>query len=168
MTENFVHGCCWYIENRPKPGSVGKLYPGIEARLRNDGEICFKSDTMMAGYYKNPEQTATELIDGWYHTGDHGKDLPLLLTNLSEGGSKLTREALESELLLALEAINCKLPRHKQISHVFIISKEWTIEDGLHSPTIKIRRKAIAARFTSWVDTNLGLKVIGWKSAIYE
>jgi acyl-CoA synthetase (AMP-forming)/AMP-acid ligase II len=37
------------------------------------GEITLKGDNIMAGYYKNPRETAKTLIDGWLHTGDLGK-----------------------------------------------------------------------------------------------
>ncbi|MBO4862927.1 MAG: AMP-binding protein [Eubacterium sp.] len=55
-----------------KDGSVGHLVPGIEVKTTEEGEIAFKGDLIMKGYYKNPEATADALVDGWYHTGDLG------------------------------------------------------------------------------------------------
>ena len=37
------------------------------------GEICVKGDTVMLGYYKDPEQTEKVMHDGWFYTGDYGK-----------------------------------------------------------------------------------------------
>ena len=53
-----------------KPGSVGLPCIGVEAKLSEVGELCLRSDFLMAGYYDNPEATAEALQDGWYHTGD--------------------------------------------------------------------------------------------------
>lgn len=61
--------------------SVGRLLPGIEARIVDDrrrevplgqvGELAIRMSTPMLGYYKAPELTAATLDpDGWYYTGD--------------------------------------------------------------------------------------------------
>ena len=36
------------------------------------GEICFKGDNVMMGYYHNQEATDKVLVDGWFHSGDLG------------------------------------------------------------------------------------------------
>ncbi len=54
-----------------KIGSVGKLIPNTEARIK-DGEIQIKSPSVMLGYYKNPEATAEAFDEGWLKTGDLG------------------------------------------------------------------------------------------------
>ena len=62
--------------NRPganKIGSVGQAWPGVQVRLADDGEILVKGPNVFMGYYKNPEATASDLVDGWLHTGDLGE-----------------------------------------------------------------------------------------------
>ena len=47
--------------NRPdafKFGTVGKPLPGVEIRIAEDGEILLRSNTVFAGYYRDPEATA--------------------------------------------------------------------------------------------------------------
>ena len=53
------------------PFSIGKVLPGIEVKITDQGELCTRSDCVMMGYYKNDEATQ-EIIDedGWLHTGD--------------------------------------------------------------------------------------------------
>lgn len=56
-----------------KVGCVGSLVDSIELKIAEDGEICVKGDSVMVGYYKNPEATAEAVDkDGWFHTGDIG------------------------------------------------------------------------------------------------
>ena len=60
--------------NEIVPGSAGKILPGVEVKISEDGEILARGRNVMAGYYKRPEATA-ETIDneGWIHTGDLGE-----------------------------------------------------------------------------------------------
>jgi len=66
-----------------RPGSTGKVIPGVQVRLvnfetgeecktREVGKIFVKGDSVMKGYYDDPELTADALADGWYNTGDMG------------------------------------------------------------------------------------------------
>jgi len=50
--------------------SVGRPALGTEVRVTGEGELLVRSDCMFSGYHKNPEKTATTLINGWCHTGD--------------------------------------------------------------------------------------------------
>ncbi|WP_308315596.1 AMP-binding protein [Streptomyces sp. ISL-100] len=62
--------------------SVGQVLPSVEVAVMDSsgrhlpagevGEICVRSPTVMAGYWKRPELTAEVLRDGWLHTGDVG------------------------------------------------------------------------------------------------
>lgn len=61
-------------ENRP--GSCGKCVSNMEIKVDSDdpehipGELLVKGANVMLGYYKNPEETATAIRNGWLYTGD--------------------------------------------------------------------------------------------------
>jgi acyl-CoA synthetase (AMP-forming)/AMP-acid ligase II len=45
---------------------------GTEVRVAEDGELLVRSNTVMEGYWQQPEETAAALEGGWFHTGDGG------------------------------------------------------------------------------------------------
>lgn len=72
MTENLAYG----FIGRPganKSGTVGQAMPDNGFKLSEEGEILFKSPTLMAGYYKDEEKSKEAMTDdGYYRTGDLG------------------------------------------------------------------------------------------------
>src|SRR6266545_3277665 len=52
--------------------TVGPPIPGVEIKLSERGEVLIRTEGLFSGYYKNPEQSAVALKDGWFHTGDAG------------------------------------------------------------------------------------------------
>ncbi len=63
--------------------SCGRVVPGVRIELHEEngamvapgevGEIWVRSEKVMAGYWRNPDQTADALVDGWLRTGDLGR-----------------------------------------------------------------------------------------------
>lgn len=214
MSETCGIGTLWSSDEMPIPGTVGVPVADVEMKISEEGEICFKTGALMAGYYKNPEKTAEVIVDGWYHTGDrghvgddgyvrvtgrigevfkttkgkfihpsgiendfgvipelgqlmvfgHGKDQPLLLTNLSDFGLPKTREELQQIIEQALSTINKELPPHERVSQVFVSGNEWTIDSALLTPTMKIKRRTVEDHYTDWVEANINTTSVVWES----
>lgn len=67
-------------ERERRPGTVGFSVPGCEVRVvdadMNDaepgqtGQIVVRGDSVMRGYWKQPERTEEAFEDGWFLTGD--------------------------------------------------------------------------------------------------
>ncbi len=171
--------------DRPKAGSVGKMFPCYEAKLAEDGELLLKSPCLFQGYYKDPEATRAVLRDGWLYTGDiaevdgegyyyiTGRKKELIV---SSNGKKiypariealLKREPAISQVLLvgdklpfvtalvtvhqpskesnaavaqAVKTTNRELASFEQIRKFKILDRDFSIERGELTPTMKIRR----------------------------
>jgi len=68
------------------------------------------------------------------------------------------RETLEQELVAQMERVNADLDPHERLGFAVVLSDPWTIESGLLTPTMKIRRNAIEARYADRVEGWFGAK----------
>lgn len=89
-------------------GTIGKVVPGIEVRIAEDGEIQTRGLNNFQGYWRNNEKTAeTFTQDGWLRTGDVGRideDGYVTITGrlkdiiITAGGKNITPAEIESRM----------------------------------------------------------------------
>jgi long-chain acyl-CoA synthetase len=114
----FHHADIQHPRHEARLASVGVAHSGMQIRIGDPsgqplaageaGEILVKGDTVMAGYWNNPEASAQSLKDGWLLTGDLGvldDDGFLTLKDRSKdliisGGSNIYPREIEEVLLL--------------------------------------------------------------------
>jgi len=70
------------LDGTRKPGSIGLPIPNVEVSIQNEsgqflgpnqiGEVCVKGGNVMMGYWKQPEETAKAMRQGWLLSGDIG------------------------------------------------------------------------------------------------
>ncbi len=84
-----------------------------------------------------------------------GSGMPgaMAICTLSETAQRQNKDILAVELEKMLTAINKTVEHHEQVSKLIIVSEEWTINNGLLTPTLKIKRKMIDAFFGGHYDT---------------
>lgn len=100
-----------------RASSCGRPFTGIAVRVVDStgeplppgqrGEVVVRGDTVMSGYWGNPEATARTLAGGWLHTGDIGhfdSNGYLFLTDRSKdviitGGTNVYPREVEEVLL---------------------------------------------------------------------
>lgn len=202
LTENFAYGCINRHNARLK-GSVGVGLPEGEIKITDEGEIWFRSQAVMQGYYKEPEKTEEVLTaDGYLKTGDRGsidsngflkitgrvKEIfktskgkyvapapiesllsenthieqlcvmgsglpqPVAVCVLAEGAKQRNQQDLEQDFKATLEQVNSKLEAHERMKQLIVVDTPWTIEEGLMTPTMKIKRHLIEEKYKTFVD----------------
>ena len=62
---------------------------------------------------------------------------------LSDIGKGKTKGEIKSFMSSYLEKINSKLPGYQRISTFVVVKNPWTVENGLTTPTMKIKRNLI-------------------------
>lgn len=126
--------------------SVGVTQTPVEIRVANErgealpageiGEVLVRGDTVMAGYWRNPDATAQALRDGWLWTGDVGcldDDGFLTLKDRSKdllisGGSNIYPREVEEVLLTAagvseVAVVGAPDPEWGEVVVAFVVAK---------------------------------------------
>ena len=204
-------------KERYRFGTVGPALPGFELRLAEDGELLVRSETVFAGYFKEPEATAEVLgADGWLRTGDIASidaDGFVTITDrkkdilVTAGGKNIAPQNLENDLktsrfvsqaivvgdrrpfpaaLITLdpveiekwaaeqgidgdvaalagdarvhelvagivEEVNAERSRYEQIKRFAILPRDFEMDRGEVTPTLKLRRRIVLDHFADEV-----------------
>ena len=235
LTETTAGATLNYWNENNKIGSVGKVFPNTDIKVAEDGELLLRGANIMKGYYKNPEATSQDIVDGWFHTGDVGKvdddgfvfitgrkkeiyvsssgkniaplvieetmksiplvsqcflvgdrrkycsalftlDVSVILRDkinvdiakipkdpaqqikmLEEHSYKLSdftdNNEVFSELEKEVNKLNNEFSNPEQIKKFSILPRDFTIDDGELTPTLKIRRKQINENWASEIES---------------
>ena len=74
-------------------------------------------------------------------------DQPLALIELSPAAREQSREQVTADLQQTLQQLNAQLQAHERVSHFVLVREAWTVDNGCMTPTMKIRRNVLEARF---------------------
>jgi long-chain acyl-CoA synthetase len=207
--------------NRPdryRFGTVGPALPGFEVKTDDDGELLIRSETVFAGYLKDPDATAQVLMpDGWLRSGDIGaidEDGFISITDrkkdilVTAGGKNVAPQNIENDLktskyvsqalvvgdrkpyvaaLITLDEVelgkwaaeqgvegdlsslsrdervhalvqsvvddaNRERSRYEQVKRFTILPRDFTMEHGEVTPTLKLRRRAVSEHFQGEIE----------------
>nr|WP_294906227.1 AMP-binding protein [uncultured Lacibacter sp.] len=68
---------------------------------------------------------------------------PIALVTLSELGKQKTKEQLIESLSSTLATVNSTLEHHEQVAKAVIMKENWSMENGLLTPTMKVKRNQV-------------------------
>ena len=112
---------------KTKTSSIGKAIPGVKLRVVNaegedvdineEGELLASGDNIMLGYYKDEEETAKTIVNGWLHTGDiatKDEDGYIYLVArkkeiIKVGGKRVSPKEIEEVILSLPEVVDCTI-----------------------------------------------------------
>ena len=121
--------------HRIKVDTVGPIFPGVEVKLADDGEILVRGENLMIGYWNNDDATNETIKDNWLYTGDIGEfdqDGYLKITDrkkdiiVSLGGDNIAPSKIENLLTLSAEIEQvCVFGEQKNyIAALIVVNKE--------------------------------------------
>lgn len=76
-----------------------------------------------------------------------GLPQPVALVVLGEEGTNQPQLTQETRLQSTLNALNSTLESHQKVDRIIVMPEEWTIDSGLLTPTLKIKRHVLEARY---------------------
>ncbi len=197
-------------------GTVGRIIPGLDCKMADDGEILLKGPMVFGGYLNLEDRTNESFDeDGYFHTGDigqldadgylkitdrkksliktaggkyvvparlqmfvkeepsvgqvyvHGDNRPYaiaLITLDEREGPRLAEELgcsidelpshpdIIRRMDEAVARANTKLASFEQIKHHAVLPKDFSIEEGTLTATMKLKRKVVAEMYADVID----------------
>ncbi len=129
-------------QRAPVPSTVGPLLPDIDCRILGEdgrvlprgrkGVLWVKSEQIMKGYYKRPEDTAAVVVGGWLNTGD-------LAVQTHAGELRILGRVKDTIVLLGGEnvepnPIEEKLTQSEYIDQAMVVGQDQKFLGALISP----------------------------------
>lgn len=88
---------------------------------------------------------------------------PLALTVLSAAGKAKSKEAIIESLSASLREVNAELESYEKIEKAVIMQGEWTVPNGLMTPTMKVKRNEVekihVPKYPGWYHTKDGVVI---------
>ena len=136
----------------------GWLYTGDRGRIDDEGNLYITGrvkDTFKTNTGEFVEPGKIEALFGDVTEFEqmclvgYGIAAPILLAVPSEGANSIDKDTLKQQLSNKLELVNKNLVSYRKVSTIVIMKEAWSPENGLCTPTLKIKRVKIDEKFMS-------------------
>lgn len=146
-----------YLRTGDKGEIDGEGYVRITGRLKD----IFKT---AKGKYVTPVPIESSLMENSSVeqvcvTGSSLKQ-PIALLVLSEDAKKLDKSELTASLQATLDEVNAKLESHQTLDRLLVVDEEWTIDNDLLTPTLKVKRHVLEKKYHEVINSSYKDKVV--------
>ena len=151
----------------------GWLYTGDVGEVDSDGFL--RITGRVKEMYKSPkgEYIAPAQIEFGFAGNNHieqvcvtGQQLPqpIALIVLSETARHTDRQTVAQGLQQTLDALNERVHNYERVRKLIVMKEPWTVENDLMTPTMKMKRNVIDARYSTQYEPWFGREeVIVWE-----
>ncbi|WP_421157719.1 AMP-binding protein [Aeromonas dhakensis] len=94
----------------------------------------------------------------------YGMPQPVALVQLAEHAMKGDRSQVNAQLEAARNRVNEQLESHAKIRGILVVKSPWNIENGVLTPTMKIRRHLLEQKYANLGDAWSSSQSIVWES----
>ena len=142
-----------------KTGDIGEFdhdgYLKITGRVKDQ----FKTDK---GKYISPAPIELEMlknndIDQICVVGT-GIPQPIALIIPSEIGKEKTKSDFDNSIERTIKSINPSLEKHEKLAKAVVMKEDWTVDNGLMTPTLKVKRNRVEAihmeMYPTWFESS--------------
>jgi long-chain acyl-CoA synthetase len=85
-----------------------------------------------------------------------GVPQPMALVVLSAQGKSKDKESIRESMEQVVSETNANLESHEKLEKVVVMREDWTVENGLMTPTLKVKRNELEAlhlsKYPQWYD----------------
>jgi long-chain acyl-CoA synthetase len=131
-----------------RTGDVGSIDADGYFRITGRAKEAFKT---AKGKYVTPAQIENRLAAHGYVeaccVAGSGFAQPFALLMLSPAAGAAGRDTVSAVLAALREQVNTALDPHERLDRLIVVPDAWTVDNGLVTPTFKVKRAALEARY---------------------
>jgi long-chain acyl-CoA synthetase len=87
-----------------------------------------------------------------------GMKQPILVVSPTPGARGKEKADFEQQLVADMDAVNVALEDHEKIAKAIVVKDLWTIDNGIMTPTMKVKRNEVEKRYQAILAANDGTK----------